>query len=146
MAGGQGLTIGAVAGRTGCTVPTIRYYEDIGLLPRAARTAAGRRSYGEADLRRLLFIRRSRDSGFAIEKVRELVSLFEAGTQDCTQARDLAQSQLVQVQLKIQELKALESSLTALVTECDARCSGGMAADCTLLADLNADTPRSCCG
>ena len=58
------ISIGVVAKQTGCTVPTIRYYEEIGLLPQAARTESGQRNYGEATLRRLTFIRRCRDFGF----------------------------------------------------------------------------------
>ncbi|RZJ09911.1 MAG: MerR family transcriptional regulator, partial [Rubrivivax sp.] len=63
------LSIGTVAKQAGCSVPTIRYYEDIGLLPPAARTAAGQRSYGKADLQRLGFIRRCRELGFPVDQV-----------------------------------------------------------------------------
>ena len=60
------LSIGLVARRTGATVPTVRYYEEIGLLPAASRTASGQRSYDEATVRRLVFIRRCRDFGFSL--------------------------------------------------------------------------------
>ena len=115
MQRGYELTIGAVAERTGCSVPTIRYYEEIGLLPKAARTPAGRRTYGEPDLSRLLFIRRCRDFGFPIEQIRALGALFVAGDRDCTGARDLAHTQLGLLRRKMQELRELESSLAALV-------------------------------
>ena len=71
------LSIGFVARQTGCTVPTIRYYEEIGLLPPAGRTEAGQRQFDERTIRRLGFIRRCRDFGFSIEQVRELVGLFD---------------------------------------------------------------------
>ena len=88
----QPLTIGALADQTGCNVPTIRYYEEIGLLPPARRRPGGHRFYSEADLRRLTFIRRCRDFGFPIEQVRALVELTEASDRDCNEARDLAQA------------------------------------------------------
>ncbi len=139
------LTIGAVAEHTGSTVPTIRYYEEIGLLPKAARTAAGRRSYGDADVRRLQFIRRCRDFGFPIEQVRELVALQDAGTGDCLGARDLAQQQLDEVRRKMQELTALEASLARLVEVCDATCAADPADGCVILKDLDGKLAASKC-
>lgn len=138
------LSIGAVAKRTGLTVPTIRYYEGIGLLPPAARTDAGQRHYGEGALRRLTFIRRCRDFGFSIEQVRELVGLVDEPDRPCTEVRDIAAVHLAEVKRKLQELKALELSLDAFVSSCDAACAGGAAMDCTILEDLTlpADTAR----
>ena len=100
-----------MAERTGCNVPTIRYYEEIGLLPRAARKASGHRVYSDADMRRLLFIRRCRDFGFSIEQVRALVGLMDEGSRDCMEARDLAQEHLDTVREKIREMKALECNI-----------------------------------
>lgn len=130
------LSIGAVAKRTGCTVPTIRYYEEIGLLPPAARTDAGQRHYGEAALRRLTFIRRCRDFGFSIEQVRELVGLVDQPDRPCTEVRDIAAVHLAEVRRKLEELKALEASLDTFVCSCDTACAGGAAVDCTILEDL----------
>jgi len=87
----------SVAKRAGCTVLTIRYYEDIGLLPPAARTDAGQRHYGEAALRRLTFIRRCRDFGFSIEQVRELVGQVDQPDRPCTEVRDIAAVHLAEV-------------------------------------------------
>jgi DNA-binding transcriptional MerR regulator len=69
------FTIGALAQRTGCSLPTIRYYEEIGLIPKAKRAGNGHRTYSTTDFRTLLFIKRCRDFGFPIEEVRTLVSL-----------------------------------------------------------------------
>lgn len=147
------LSIGLVARRTGATVPTVRYYEDIGLLPPAARTEAGQRSYDEATVRRLVFIRRCRDFGFSIEQVRELVGLVDEPDRPCAEVRDIAASHLAQVRHKLAELKALEASLNAFVCSCDTACSGGSAVDCTILEDLalpaeEAQVVRAagCCG
>src|SRR5215813_7404936 len=138
------LTIGRAAEATRCSVPTIRYYEEIGLLPKAARRHGGHRLYGEADLKRLTFIRRCRDFGFPIDEVRKLAALVDTPEQDCVAARDVAQLHLDEVRRKLKELRALERSLKSFVTDCDAQCAGGPAAGCIILDDLAA--PPACCG
>jgi len=130
------LSIGLVARRTGATVPTVRYYEEIGLLPAAKRTDAGQRSYDEATVRRLVFIRRCRDFGFSIEQVRELVGLVDEPERPCVEVRDIAASHLEQVRRKLRELKELEASLNAFVCSCETACAGGTSVDCTILEDL----------
>jgi DNA-binding transcriptional MerR regulator len=142
----NGMTIGALASQTQCTVPTIRYYEEIGLLPRASRRFGGHRVYGDADLRRLTFIRRCRDFGFPIEQIREFVTLVGSLSRDCTAARDLAQHHLDEVRRKVKELRALERSLKHYVEDCDAHCAGGPAAACVILEDLATPNPTPCCG
>ncbi len=137
------LTIGRLAELTRSNVPTIRYYEEIGLLPRATRRLGGHRTYGEADLQRMTFIRRCRDFGFPIEQVRALVALTERPDRDCVEARDVAQQHLDAVREKLRELRALEKSLKAFVTSCDADCAGGPAADCVILEDLS--DGNGCC-
>jgi DNA-binding transcriptional MerR regulator len=129
-------SIGAAAKQTGCSVPTIRYYEEIGLLPAAPRTQANQRHYDDAAIRRLTFIRRCRDFGFTIEQVRELVGLVDQPARDCVAVRDIAQLHLTLVRNKLAELQALEASLSAFVTSCDSVCAGGPALDCTILEDL----------
>lgn len=84
------MKIGSLAERTGTNAPTIRYYEEIGLLPRPSRRDGGQRSYGEEDVRRLTFIRRCREFGFPIEQVRTLAALFQDQGRSCMEARDLA--------------------------------------------------------
>ena len=130
------LSIGAVARQTGCTVPTIRYYEEIGLLPVAARTESGQRKYGEGSLRRLTFIRRCRDFGFSVDQVRQLVGLVDAPARPCLEVREIAALHLAAVRRKPEQLRELESSLDAFVGRCDSACSGGLALDCTILEDL----------
>ncbi len=146
MLNGSDLTIGTLAQDTGCTVPTIRYYEEIGLLPRANRKAGGHRVYGQDDLRRLLLIRRCRDFGFPIEQVRALVTLTESLSRDCVEARDIAQTHLDAVRKKRKELRALERSLAGFVENCDASCVGGPGANCVILEDLGSPNGAKCCG
>lgn len=130
------LKIGELARRTGTNAPTIRYYEEIGLLPRAIRGEGGQRSYHAGDMRLLTFIRQCRDFGFSIEQVRTLVSLMQDRSRDCIEARDVAQAHLDTVRAKLNELRSLESSLASFVKSCDARCCGGPGADCVILQDL----------
>lgn len=132
----SGLSIGVLARQTGCSVPTIRHYEDIGLLPPGPRTAGGRRVYGQTAVRRLTFIRRCRDFGFSIEQVRELASLVDQPDRPCNEVRDVAARHLVELRQKLRELQALESSVAAFVSSCDTACAGGPAVDCTILEDL----------
>ena len=130
------MTIGMLSERTHCTVPTIRYYEQIGLLPRPERTSNGHRYYHDQDLERLTFIKRCRDFGFPIDQVRSLTGLFEEGDRDCVEVRDLAHRQLEQVRAKMDEMRQLEASLDAFVGSCDAACSGGRTRDCVIFDQI----------
>ena len=125
------MRIGVLAKRTGTSVPTIRYYEQIGLLSRPARSG-GQRIYDHEDVRRLAFVRRCREFDYSIEEIRALLSLMQ-GAQPCTEARNLAQGRLVALRRKLAELRALETAIASLVTECDASCAGGPASDCVIL-------------
>jgi MerR family copper efflux transcriptional regulator len=132
------VSIGVLAQQTGCTVPTIRYYEQIGLLPAGPRTEAGRRHYDGAAMHRLKFIRRCRDFGFSIEQVRELVGLADDPARPCMELRDIASGHLTELRVKLSELKALERSMAAFVRSCETGCAGGAVLDCTILDELAA--------
>jgi MerR family copper efflux transcriptional regulator len=125
------LRIGILAERTGTTVPTIRYYEQIGLLRPAARHG-GQRTYDNEDFRRLTLIRRCREFDFSIEEIRSLLSLLQRGA-SCTEARQLAEGRLAELRRRLVELKALETSIASLVTACAETCDGGAAPDCVIL-------------
>lgn len=147
------LTIGALADQAHCSVPTIRYYEQIDLLPQAERASNGHRYYRDSDLKRLTFIKRCRDFGFSIDQVRALVSLFENGDRSCIEVRDMAQEHLDSVRVKLDEMRQLEASLAAFVDGCDTACSGGATRDCVIVVDLAAADPllaqrrqSGCCG
>lgn len=136
------LTIGKLARAAGVTTPTIRYYEEIGLLPAADRSESGQRIYGTDDLERLTFIRRCRDFGFGIEQVRLLAGLSISANKDCREVGDIARGHLGEVQAKLAELKALERSLQRFVMQCDSVCCGGPGRDCVVFKDL-ASEPAS---
>lgn len=142
-----GHRIGALAERTGTNAATIRYYEQINLLPRADRQEGNQRRYGDGDVRRLTFIKRCRDFGFSIEQVRTLASLVQDRSRSCMEARDLAQTHLATIRAKLRELKALEKSIAQFVEVCEAECVGGPGPDCVILDDLSGKSPvaSSCC-
>ena len=140
--GAERFRIGVLAARTGTTTPTIRYYEDVGLLPHAERQTGGQRRYGPDDVRRLQLIRRCREFGFPIEQVRELVTLVEDDRRCCTDARTIAHAHLEQVRAKLTEFRALERHIAAFVRQCDASCAGGPGPSCVPLTQL-ADRPMA---
>lgn len=144
------FTIGLLADHSGCNVPTIRYYEGIGLLPKPQRRPNGHRTYARADLDRLTFIRRCREFGFSIDQVRHLIDLAESSV-DCVEARDLAQRHLNEVRVKLAELRALENGLLGLVQSCTSNCVGGLPERCTIFNGLHERLPlspphKACCG
>ena len=129
------MRIGILAERTATTVPTVRYYEQIGLLRPAIRQDGGQRTYDHEDVRRLTFIRRCREFGFSINEIRALLSLTDDRHASCSEARDLTERHLAALQVKLGELRALEKSIAALVSACDATCVGGPAQDCCIFAE-----------
>lgn len=132
------LTIGVLSAQTRCSVPTIRYYEQIGLLPKARRATNGHRHYRDADLKRLIFIKRCRDFGFPIEQVRELASLFDDGDRACVEVRDLAQTHLDELRARLAEMRELEMNLVSFIGSCNDTCSSGPTKECVIIEDLSA--------
>ena len=130
------LSIGKLAKAAGVTTPTIRYYEEIGLLPAADRSESRQRVYGADDLERLTFIRRCRDFGFGIDQVRLLAGLSISADKDCREVGNIARGHLQEVQAKLAELKALERSMQRFVAQCDSVCCGGPGRDCVVFKDL----------
>ena len=137
------LSIGQLAKAAGVSTPTIRYYEEIGLLPKAGRSAAGQRIYAESELKRLTFIRRCRDFGFSIDQVRVLAGLSISPDQDCSQVRDMARAHLGQVRARLEELRELEAHLESFANQCDAACAGGSGRDCVVFEGLRSRS--GCC-
>jgi DNA-binding transcriptional MerR regulator len=141
------IRIGALAKQTGCSVPTIRYYEEVGLIPRATRSSSGHRVYDPATATLLGFVRRCRDFGFSVEQVRTLLSLARQG-RDCDDARGVAQEHLKSVRAKMLELMTLERSLARFVDVCSSTCAGSPAPACNIFRDLGfegAAAKQGCC-
>lgn len=113
----KAVTIGAASAQTGIKVPTIRFYESIGLLPSPVRSENNRRSYDEDDLRRLRFIRHARELGFEMDHIRELIALAGHPTKSCEDADRIARTHLADIDHKIARLTALRSEV-ARMTDC----------------------------
>jgi MerR family mercuric resistance operon transcriptional regulator len=126
------LTRGALAAHTGCNIETIRYYERIGLLPPPPRSAGGHRLYGRDLVKRLTFVRRSRDLGFTLEEIRELLRLVGGGTYTCGEVEQLARDHVREIRSKIADLRRLQRVLEMMA----AQCSGGAVPDCPIIDAL----------
>ncbi|MGP3698663.1 MerR family transcriptional regulator [Rhodobacter sp. NSM] len=126
------LTIGKLSEAAGVKVPTIRYYEQIGLLPEPERSAGNQRLYGQKAQERLAFIRHARDLGFPLEAIRDLLSLSDRPDQPCDAADTIARAQLAAVQERLARLRALESELERMIGQC----AHGTIADCRVIEVL----------
>ena len=126
-------SIGTLSSETGCKVPTIRYYEQVGLMPAPARTQGNQRRYNESHRQRLIFIRHSRDLGFSPNDIRELLTLSDDPDQSCKEADAIAQRQLDTVELRLAQLEALKTELEHMVHQC----KGGTIASCQIIETLS---------
>lgn len=126
------LTIGKLAAAAGVKVPTIRYYEQIGLLTPPERSAGNQRLYERKVLERLTFIRHARELGFPLDAIRSLLSLSDRPGQSCAAADAIARTQLAAVRVRIGRLRALEAELERMV----AQCAHGTIADCRVIEVL----------
>ncbi len=111
--------IGDLSHRTGVKVPTIRFYEDRGLLPPPERTAGNQRRYDETALQRLQFLRHGRDLGLPLADIEALLTLEGAKGQDLNRAHEIAERQLADIRGRIARLKRLEQELARITQACD---------------------------
>ena len=130
---GQELSIGGLAERTGTNVQTIRYYEQIGLMPWPSRTEGNQRRYAADHVRRLAFIRNARDLGFTIETIVTLLDLASKPDRLCGEVIEIAEANLEVVRERLARLRALERALKDLVTSCH----GGQMKDCRIMEALS---------
>ena len=115
------MPIGRVAELTGVKVPTIRYYEEIGLLPTPDRAGNNRRTYGQDTLRRLRFIRHARELGFEVEAIRQLLSFGQEPHQPCDEADRIARAHLADIESKIARLTALGAEVKGVARSAGVR-------------------------
>jgi MerR family copper efflux transcriptional regulator len=126
------MNIGAAAKASGVSAKMIRHYESVGLFPQASRTESGYRQYTDKDVHTLRFIRHSRDLGFSIEQIRELLGLWHNRRRPSRQVRALAQAHIEELDDKLQELHAMKATLEHLVQ----RCHGDDRPDCPIIETL----------
>ena len=113
------MTIGPLSEKTGCNIETIRYYERIGIMPKPPRTEGGHRVYREEHLKRLTFIRRSRELGFTLDQVRNLLLLVDGDDFTCDEVKTMTLEHAGDVHRKIADLKKLERVLKDMVSQCN---------------------------
>jgi len=128
----KNLLRAGLARETGCNLETIRYYENIGVMPDPPRTAKGFRVYDDSHVVRLRFVMRMRALGFTLEEVRGFLTLVDGGTQTCAEVLERTQAHLAEVRAKIADLKRIERVLA----ETAAKCSGDEVPDCPVLDAL----------
>jgi len=127
------FSIGELSRQTKVKVPTIRYYEDVGLLSAPERTSGNQRRYDKAGLERLSFIKHARDLGFSIEAISALIELQEHPDRSCDEATAIATAQLADVRAKIKNLRSLEKELRRISECCD---GSGLSEGCNVLTAL----------
>ena len=131
------MNIGEAAKASGVSAKMIRHYESVGLFPEATRTESGYRQYTDKEIGTLRFIRQSRDLGFSIEQIRELLGLWQNRKRSSRQVRALAQAHIEELDAKLKELQAMKATLEHLV-HC---CHGDDRPDCPIIESLEAAEP-----
>src|SRR4051794_2651074 len=125
------MNIGTAASASGVSAKMIRYYESIGLIPRAGRTDAGYRVYSEADVHTLRFIHRAREFGFSIERIRLLVGLWQ-GAKPSRDVKRVAVEHVADLDQKIAKLTQMRDSLKELADHCQ----GDSRPECPILGEF----------
>jgi MerR family transcriptional regulator, mercuric resistance operon regulatory protein len=123
---------GELAQRSGCNIETVRFYEKQGLLPAPPRTAGGHRDYDREHLKRLSFVRRSRELGFTLDQVRGLLGLVDGGEWTCAEVRAMTVEHSAHVRRKIADLEKLAQVLEDMAAQCD----GGAVPECPIIDTL----------
>jgi MerR family gold-responsive transcriptional activator of gol and ges genes len=126
------VNIGEASKASGVSAKMIRYYEDIELIPPAARSESGYRAYACNDVHRLRFIRRARDLGFSVAEIGELLGLWNDRSRQSADVKRLAQAHIVELEDRIRNLREMADALKALI----GCCAGDDRPDCPILATL----------
>ncbi len=133
------MNIGEAAKASGVSAKMLRYYENIDLIPRAGRTAAGYRTYGSHEVDTLRFIRRARDFGIPMDRVKLLVGLWQDKTRPSREVKRVALEQVAELDAEIAELTAMRDALAGLA----AACRGDSRPECPILRDLEGAPPSA---
>ena len=126
------ITIGGLSKQTGCHIETIRYYERIGILSKPPRTEGGHRLYEREQIKRLVFVRRSRELGFSLEEIRTLLRLVDGKRYTCREVKAVTEQHLEDVGKKISDLRKLQRTLNGISSQCD----GGLVPECPIIDAL----------
>jgi Cu(I)-responsive transcriptional regulator len=128
------MNIGEVAARSGVPAKTIRYYEDVGLIPPARRSESGYRAYDDRDLATLRFVQRARSLGFSMRDVGALLALWRDSHRASAEVKEVAARHVADIDRKIAELQSMRRTIVDLME----RCHGDARPDCPILDELAA--------
>lgn len=131
------LKIGELAAAASVSADTVRYYERLGLLPRASRSRAGYRLYTNADVERLRFVKQAQAFGFSLDEIKELLPGREAGLSECRRVRDLVASKLEEIDARLAELRAFRRLLAVYSEECEQTLAGKRGDACPVLFEIS---------
>lgn len=129
------MNIQEAALRSGLSAKTIRYYEEIGLIPSASRRANGYRSYGETDVSMLALLKHARELGFSLQERRDLIAFYRDPRRASHAVKELALAKIAEIEARIEAYKTVISELTRLA----AACRGDDNPDCAILDELTAE-------
>jgi Cu(I)-responsive transcriptional regulator len=133
------MNIGSVADRSGVPAKTIRYYENVGLIPPARRSGNGYRNYTEVDVQTLRFVQRARSLGFSVEDVSNLLDLWRDKKRASAEVKSVAKRHLAKTEEKIRQLESICRVLEDLI----GHCHGDNRPDCPILDEFSKDTKSS---
>jgi MerR family transcriptional regulator, copper efflux regulator len=131
-----GFNIGEAAARSGVSAKMVRHYESLGLLPSVDRTESGYRQYTDREVHTLRFIKRSRDLGFGMDEIAELLKLWQNRRRSSAEVRRIASQRVADLEQRMAELDAMRRTLQHLI-HC---CRGDHRPDCPILEELGADS------
>jgi MerR family copper efflux transcriptional regulator len=126
------MQIGEAASQSGVSAKMIRYYEEIGLVPRSARQPQGYRDYDDRDINRLRFVARARDLGFSIKEIAELLRLYSDRRRSSADVKRIALSHVAELEMRIRAMRQLKRTIQELAD----RCHGDQRPDCPILDNL----------
>jgi len=112
-------SIGEIARAGNCKVQTIRYYEQIGLLPKPRRNSGNQRVYSDQQYDRLKFIRHGRELGFSLNRIRQILALSDEPAYSCNEVDRIARDHLLDVESKIERLQCMQAELNRMISDCD---------------------------
>lgn len=135
------MNIGQAARASGVSAKMIRYYESIGLVPRADRRDSGYRDYGDSDLHRLGFIRHARDLGFSLERIRVLLGLWSDPGRSNADVKAIAEAHVRELEERARQLTEMAEALRSLADACD----GDGRPDCPIIASLETGAEAPAC-
>jgi MerR family transcriptional regulator, copper efflux regulator len=131
------VNIGQAASASGVSAKMIRYYESVGLIPPSARRESGYRDYGAADVHRLTFIRRARDLGFSMERIRDLLRLWSDRGRSSAEVKAIALEHVAELEERARELNEMAGALKHLASAC----GGDRRPDCPIIKGLEGRIP-----